>query len=86
MKPSGSIERYRLHYVYHTYSICLLPFEAIDCEEWKGDPPTQVEEDMWYNSVLSVSLLLLAYLSLIPLLHTFQINLFFFLSVSPEAH
>lgn len=30
-------------------------FQALKCESWGDSPPTQVEEDLWYDSFLSVS-------------------------------
>ena len=37
-------------------SWCLLcVFQALKCELWADGAPTQVEEDLWYDSFLSVS-------------------------------
>ena len=33
----------------------LSPLQALKCEEWADGEPTQVEEDLWYDSLLSVS-------------------------------
>lgn len=38
------------------FVLCCLFVQALKCEDWPdGVQPTQVEEDLWYNSLLSVS-------------------------------